>query len=87
MASLNTDSLQIARRRLPAAAARLELMFEDAWLNGGKDIGLTLLKPLNDDLHDIARRTISASKSEEARCPGVTPADAYERYLSDPTHH
>ncbi|WP_330217109.1 DUF6538 domain-containing protein [Sphingobium lactosutens] len=84
--SLDTDSLQIARRRLPAAAARLELMFEDARSKGGKDIDLTLLKPLDADLPDISPRAIIAPKDEEAPPPGVTIGEAYERYLSDPTH-
>jgi len=85
--SLNTDSLQIARRRLPAAAARLELMFEDTRSKGGKDVDLTLLKPFDDDLHNPGPPAITAPKSEEAPCPSVTLGEAYERYLSDPTHH
>ena len=76
--SLRTDSLSIALRRLPKIAAAIETELEEARRSVGRDIDQMLLRPFHDD-DDEGRETTTVTTP-------MTFADAYQRYLDDPTH-
>lgn len=83
--SLKTDSLQIALRRFPLASAALESQFERIRHDAGLSVDPTLLRPCEDDLacaiSDGEARAVESGGSEV-----LSLADAYSRYMDDPTH-
>ncbi|WP_297842515.1 site-specific integrase, partial [Pseudomonas sp.] len=94
--SLRTDSLKLAVRRLSSVAAQIESVIELARSHAGLTVDETLLRPLGDD---PGPRSIIATEPAKQAGPTldqssaippvsatVTLAEAYEQYLTDPTH-
>lgn len=84
--SLKTDSLQTALRRLSVTAAALESEFERIRHDAGLTVDDALLRPSGDDLRGRLNPA-EAEPHEGAEPPLLTLAQAYARYMDDPTHH
>ncbi|MGG6288189.1 DUF6538 domain-containing protein, partial [Leptolyngbya sp. AN03gr2] len=84
--SLKTDSLQTALRRLPVTTAALESEFERIRHDAGLTVDEALLRPSGDDL--TGRLVRAETEPREGASPQpLTLAQAYARYMDDPTHH
>ena len=84
--SLKTDSLQMALRRLPLVTAALESEFERIRHDAGLTVDEALLRPSGDDLRGrLGRAQIEPREGDAPQPP--TLAQAYARYMDDPTHH
>lgn len=84
--SLKTDSLQTALRRLPLMTAALESEFERIRHAAGLTFDEALLRPFGDDLGESLRPDRTDAPGSEVPHP-LTLAQAYVRYIDDPTHH
>ena len=88
--SLRTDSLQSALRRMPSVAAEIEAEFERIRLMAGMAIDPTLLRPSSDDptpgLFVAPRGDEAIEPYGVAKADPLTLAEAYARYMHDPTH-
>jgi integrase len=84
--SLKTDSLQTALRRLSVTAAALESEFERIRHDAGLTVDEALLRPSGDDLRGQLSRAQMEPREGDAPQP-PTLAQAYARYMDDPTHH
>ena len=83
--SLQTDRLAVAMRRLPSVIARIEMEVEHARSMAGMPVDATLIPPLTDD---PAERLVvaTAAPTPLAEANGSpTLAEAYRRYIDDPT--
>jgi len=84
--SLRTDSLKVALRRLPIAAARVEMEIEHARAVAGMPVDPTLIPSLADDLAERPQVIpTSATFIEAGANASVTLGEAYRRYIDDPT--
>ena len=94
--SLRTDSLRAAVRRMPGVAGEIEAVIERARLDAGLTVDETLLKPFGDDLSPRSKTvigqqaktepTLNQSPANPPTSATVTLGEAYEQYLTDPTH-
>lgn len=83
--SLKTDSLQTALRRLPLMTAALESEFERVRHDAGLTVDETILRPFGDDL-SVPLKRIDPAEDEVAVPRQLSLAEAYARYMDDPTH-
>ncbi len=85
--SLGTDSLIMAKRRLAMVAAEIEAQFENVRFTAGHGYDEALLKPFGDRGEQAGRLVTSKpTVSNHDATPTLTLGEAYDRYLSDPTH-
>ena len=83
--SLRTDSLSVARRRLPSVLARIEMEIEHARAMAGLPVDATLAKPLqNDPAVPPATIELTPTTTIQPIAP-ITLEDAYRSYIDDPT--
>lgn len=83
--SLRTDSLAVATRRLPSVVARIETKIEHARAMAGMPIDTTLIQPLNDDPAEQPTVIKVAPTAGVQANFSLTLAEAYRRYIDDPT--
>ena len=83
--SLRTDSLKVALRRLPSVAARVEAEIEYVRLSGGLTVDAALIGPLPDDQVERREAIQPALVPNIETGSSLTPAEAYQRYINDPT--
>ena len=85
--SLRTDSLQVALRRMPSVAAEIETEFERVRVGRGGAVDETLLGPLANDATTFPVTAATDCSIPEVDVPEVTSlGNAYQRYMTDPTH-
>ena len=83
--SLRTDSLAVALRRLPSVVACIEIEIEHARAMAGLPVDAALIRPAKDDFVEwpipMTALTAASIKPESP----LTLAEAYRRYIDDPT--
>ena len=82
--SLRTDSLATALKRLPGVSADLIAEIERARADAGLTADETLVRPCPDDPINPSGRTMAPPPTPESPTP-LTLAEAYRRYIDDPT--
>ena len=83
--SLRTDSLSVARRRLPSVLARIEMEIEHARAMAGLPVDATLARPLRDDPAEPRVAIKPMPTSTVLPIGPMTLGDAYRSYIDDPT--
>lgn len=83
--SLRTDSLAVARRRLPSVVARIEAEIEQPRAVAGLTVDATLILPLRDDLAEQSMEVNDTPAADPRLHSALTLAEAYRSYIDDPT--
>jgi hypothetical protein len=83
--SLRTDSLTVAKRRLPSVVARIEMEIEQARALAGLPVDQTLTRPLQDDPSEHCETIESTPIKAIHPIGSTTLGEAYRTYIDDPT--